>query len=155
MNQLQDQRQIHAIQVHVEISLNVDQLTIVHHAHAYQITLDLHQIADLNALSIPIVHRINHALLNVVAIHAKDHAVSIRSVAFKIIFQFALAEMVSLVIRSHSVLKSTNHQLKDHRHIARANQIHVVAMLCVTTLSVLVSKATMVIRMSAVDQNVQ
>lgn len=128
---------------------------IVHHAHVYQITLDLRPIVDPNVLSIRIVHRINHALLNGVATHAKDHAVSIQSVAFKIIFQFALVEMVSLVIPSHSVLKFTNHQQRDRHRIARANQIHVEAMLCVTTLSVLVLEIIMAIHMLVVDQNVQ
>lgn len=57
---------------------NVDRLEIAHHVHVCQTTLVNHQIVDQSVSLIQIVHLINHVLLNVAAIHVKDHVVLIQ-----------------------------------------------------------------------------
>lgn len=144
---------IHVFHRHVETLLNVDQSVIDHRAHAYQITLELHQIVDQNVLLTVIVHRINLVSLNVAVIHVKDHVVLIQNVAFKIIFQFVHVDHITLAIHSLNVLKLLNNPNQNQRIV------HVIRALAVAMLSVImpfarVLETTLVILILVVDQNV-
>lgn len=54
---------------------NVARLVKLHRAHVSAVTLDNHQIVDLNVLSMPIVQLNWLVLIKSVRIHAKDHVV--------------------------------------------------------------------------------